>query len=233
MRWGMCSGVGVSEFRFPRRSLSVALVLLGPVLAGCSSSLPSMSSFSSMFGSSTTGTDANASAATIALPPNFECPPVQVRQGAATLTSSANPEEPAATNLRYQVSIGTTARECKMLPGNMVSIKVGMQGRVILGPEGSPGTVDVPVRFAVVQETVDSKVIATKLDRIAVTVTPNDTNVLFTHVSEGLDFPMPKGAAIDSYVIYIGFDAAAVEPEHKKPAPKAKPKAVKPTRPTG
>ena len=39
-------------------------------------------------------------------------------------------------NLRYQVTIGTTARECRMGPNNTVSIKVGMQGRVILGPEG-------------------------------------------------------------------------------------------------
>jgi len=157
---------------------------------------------------------------------------VRVRQGAATLTSSANPAEPSAMNLRYQVSIGTTARECKMLPGNMVSIKVGMQGRVILGPEGSPGTVDVPIRFAVVQETIDTKVIATKLDRVSVTVAPNDANVLFTHVAEGLDFPMPKGADIDTYVVYLGFDAAALENERKKPS-KPRPKAVKPARPTG
>ena len=113
-------------------------------------------------------------------------------------------------NLRYQVTIGTTARECRMGPGNTVSIKVGMQGRVILGPEGgNPGTVNVPLRFAVVRETIDTKVITTKLDRVAVTIPPNDSNVLFTHVAEGLDFPMPRGGEIDSYVIYIGFDPAA------------------------
>jgi hypothetical protein len=190
-----------------------------------------MSSFSSMFGSK--AADANASATTIALPANFQCPDVKIRQGAATLTSSANSAEPTATNLRYQVSIGTMARECKMLPGNMVSVKVGMQGRVILGPEGSPGVVAVPIRFAVVQETIDTKVIATKLDRIEVTVPPNDANVLFTHVAEGLDFPMPKGGDIDSYVVYIGFDAAALENERRKPAAKPKPKMAKPARVTG
>jgi hypothetical protein len=175
-----------------------------------------------MFGSSSAA-NANASA-TAALPADFECPQVQVRTGASTLTSSTNPAEPTAMNLKYQVTIGTTARECRMGPGNMVSLKVGMQGRVILGPEGgSPGSVDVPLRYAIVRETVDTKVIATKLDRIAVAVPESENNVLFTHVTEGLDFPMPRGGDIDSYVIYIGFDPAALPQPEKKSKPKQKP----------
>ena len=208
------SGWGVSEFSIPRRGRIAALVLLCPLVAGCSSSL-SMSSFSSLFGSS--GGDANAAVGE-ALPLNFECPDVQVRQGAATLSSSANPAEPTAMNLRYQVSIGATARECRLLPGNILSIKVGMQGRVILGPEGSPGTFDVPVRFAVVREGLDPRPIMTRLERVSVTVPANDPNVLFSHVAAGLDFPMPRGGEIDSYVVYIGFDPSAVR-EQKKPKP--------------
>jgi hypothetical protein len=193
--------------------------------------MPSMPAAPSWFTSS--GSSANASAAAATLPPDFECPAVQVRTGASTLTSSANPAEPTATNLKYQVTIGTTARECRMGPNNTVSLKVGMQGRVILGPEGSPGPIDVPLRYAVVRETIDSRVITTKLDRIAVTVPPGDGNVLFSHVTEGLDFPRPRGGEIDYYVIYIGFDPAGAEPEQKRPAPKPKPKPVKPSRPTG
>jgi hypothetical protein len=195
--------------------------------------MPSMPAMPSWFTSS--GSNANASAVpTVALPADFECPPVQVRNGASTLTSSGNPAEPAATNLKYQVTIGTTARECRLGPNNTVSIKVGMQGRVILGPEGTPGSIDVPLRYAVVRESIDSKMITTKLDRIAVVVPPNDGNVLFTHVTEGLDFPMPRGGDIDYYVVYIGFDSVAVEPEQKKLAPKPKAKSGKPQRaPTG
>ena len=58
--------------------------------------------------------------------------PVQVRTGASTLSASATPGEPSATSLRYQVSIGTTARECRVGPTpNTVTLKVGMQGRVM------------------------------------------------------------------------------------------------------
>jgi hypothetical protein len=216
--------VGVSEYRLPRRRLVAGLLfVMGPAFAGCSSlpSMPSSSSFSSLFGSSSDANGAQASAAST-LPANFQCPDVTIRQGAATLTSSANPAEPTAMTMRYQVSITTTARECRLLPNNMLSIKVGMQGRVILGPEGSPGPVDVPVRFAVVREGVDPRPIVTKLDRIAVTVTPSESNVLFTHVAEGLEFPMPRGAEIDSYVVYIGFDPAAVQEPKRKPASRRK-----------
>ena len=91
------------------------------------------------------------------MPLDFDCPSVQVRTGAATLTSSATPGDPSATSLRYQVTIGTTARECRVgaAPGT-VSLKVGMQGRVIVGPAGAGITnIDVPVRFAVVHELVE------------------------------------------------------------------------------
>ena len=182
-------------------------------------SLPSSSSFSSIFGSSASASAQASAPTTGTLPDNFACPDVTVRQGAATLTSSANPAEATATNLRYQVTITTTARECRLVGNNMLSIKVGMQGRVILGPEGSPGTVDIPLRYAVVREGLQPKPITTKLDRVSVSVPSNDSNVLFTHVTEGLEFPMPRQAELESLVVYIGFDpAGAAPPERKRPA---------------
>ncbi|MEI8153858.1 MAG: hypothetical protein WCG92_20065, partial [Hyphomicrobiales bacterium] len=80
------------------------------------------------------------------------------------------------------------------------------------------------------RETVETQVITTKLDRVPVSMPPNDTNVLFSHVTEGLEFPMPRGGDIDNYLVYVGFDSAAADQEPKrKPAPKSKPKASRPT----
>jgi hypothetical protein len=77
----------------------------------------------------------------------------------------------------------------------------------------------VPLRFAVVQEGVEPKTIMTKLQPVSVSIPPNDSNVPFTHVEDGLTFPMPKGAAIDYYVVYVGFDPlGANELNKKKPA---------------
>jgi hypothetical protein len=224
-------GVGVTEFRpldkhwsrLPRRGV-IAVLVLGPLLAGCAS--PSLPSFSSMFGSgNSTAANANAAATpAIALPSNFECPTVNVRSGASTLTSSAEAGEPTATSLRYQVGISNSARECRGAPGNMVAVKVGIQGRVILGPQGSPGTIDVPIRYAVVFESVPPRTILTKLERVSVTVPPGESNVLFSHVVDALEFPMPKASEIDSYVVYLGFDPiAAQEMDRRRSRPPAKP----------
>ena len=42
-------------------------------------------------------------------------------------------------DLRYQATIIRTARECQVNSGVM-TMKVGIEGRVITGPAGGPGT---------------------------------------------------------------------------------------------
>jgi hypothetical protein len=125
--------------------------------------------------------------------------------------------------MRYQASFGQTARECK-LAGNVLTIKVGIEGRLIVGPAGGPGQVEVPIRYAVVQEGPEPKPITTKLHWQPVMVQPGETNVSFTQIEEDLTFPLPRGNALEAYVVYVGFDRAAVKvPEKKKPAKKPAP----------
>jgi hypothetical protein len=182
-----------------------------------------MSSLSGMFGSSRADTSqASAQASAAGTPANFECPAVAVRQGASTMQISANPADPTPLNMRYQVGVGETARECKLV-GNTVSMRIGIQGRVILGPAGGGGQIDVPVRLAVVREGPEPRPIATRLHRVSVAIPQNDGNVSFTTIEEDLSFPMPPGGDIDSYVVYVGFDPLAVReaprrPERRPPA---------------
>jgi hypothetical protein len=186
-----------------------AVAALGVALAGCSmSSIPGMSP---LFTGGATGTDASAAAT-----PSFECPSVDVRAGAGTLAISANAADQSPMNMRYQVGIGQTARECKLV-GTTVTMKVGIQGRVVLGPAGTPGQIDVPMRFAVVHEGPEPKTIVTKLQRIQVVVPEGAPNVAFTLIEEELSFPMPRGGDIDSYIVYIGFDPNAVREQPRRP----------------
>ena len=197
--------------------LLAALVILGPALAGCSST--SLPSFSGWFGSSTPA--AADSSAAFTPPQNFECPAVTVRSGAAALSISANPGDNSALNQRYQLSLNDTARECKVA-GPTLTMKVGVRGRVIVGPAGGPGQVDVPVRFAVVREGVEPKTIVTKFQRIGVSVAASDPSVAFSIVEDDLTFAFPRGAEIDSYVVYVGFDpvtAQEMDKARRKPAP--------------
>lgn len=203
-----------------------ALFALSLALSACgaNSSLFSGSSLDLMRTSSkATGGTADA---TDAPETDVECPGVTVRTGAATLMIGSKPGggEPSALDLRYQGTIIRTARECHVNAGVM-SMKVGIEGRVITGPAGGPGTIDVPLRIAVVREGVTPKTIMSKLVRIPVTVTSAVDRVLFTHVEPAISFPMPQPAGeIDAYVVYTGFDSAAAPPARKTPA--ARPKRV-------
>jgi hypothetical protein len=98
-------------------------------------------------------------------------------------------------------------------------MRVGVTGRVILGPAGTPGHIEVPLRIAVVQEGVAPKTIVSKLHRVAVTIPPDDNNVQFTHIEEDVTFPMPKGGAIDAYIVYVGFDPIGAQEMDRKRAP--------------
>jgi hypothetical protein len=211
---------------------AAAILSLALALGGCGTSNSNSSLFSSspldLFKSSskaTTGTGANAGAADI----DVECPGVEVRTGAATLMIGSKPGEgePSALDLRYQGTIIRTARECHVNAGVM-TLKVGVEGRIITGPAGGPGNVDVPLRIAVVQEGPNPKTIASKFAKVPVTVTGEVDRVTFTHVDPDIAFPMPANVAdIDAYVIYVGFDAMSLKPEPKKPAVKPK-RAIKP-----
>ena len=69
--------------------------------------------------------------------PDVHCPGVEVRQGTSTMTLSSMGSDPSALALRYQATVGRTAREC-VVRGDALTIRVGMEGRIILGPAGGP-----------------------------------------------------------------------------------------------
>src|SRR5271167_481457 len=171
---------------------------------------------------------------------DIDCPLIDIRQGASTLTIPPPPPDGSneAMALKYQGIFVRAARECRVVDKQVV-MKIGVQGRIVVGPAGGPGQVEVPLRIAVLNAPASgSKMVLTKLIRIPVTVTSDDS-VNFTHIENGLSFPLPSSAELDSYIVYIGFDPVGAEQEdqakHKSGAPakpKLKPKP-NPNTPTG
>jgi hypothetical protein len=158
---------------------------------------------------------------------DFDCPTVDYRQGAATFTVNDSKAENVALSLKYQASFMKTARECDV-HGDMVTIRVGVQGRVVVGPAGAPGTVTVPLRYALVREGVEPRTLWTKLFAIPVTMSGSQLNVPFTHVEEEMTVPVPSRGELAAYIIYIGFDPDGLKPaEKEKPKPVAKPRAAR------
>ncbi len=171
---------------------------------------------------------------------DVDCPLMDIRQGAATLTIPPPPPDGSndAMSVKYQGTFVRAARDCKVV-GNQLSMDIGVEGRIIVGPAGGPGRVDVPLRIAIVdQSPTTMKTILTKLIRIPVPVN-NDNSVTFSHIEDGMAFPLPSSAELDNYIVYIGFDpiGAAEEDRAKlRPAPRSKPKLkpkTSPNAPTG
>jgi hypothetical protein len=122
--------------------------------------------------------------------------------------------------VRYQATITRTARDCTV-NGGQITARIGIQGRVIAGPAGSPATVEIPLRVAVVQGGVQEKTIATKVFRTTVAMSEAGSEP-FSMVGEDIVYPVPPGATGDAYIFYIGFDPQALKPEPKPKATKKK-----------
>lgn len=212
----------VKSQAFKRHAFVATLALL---LAGCgSSSLTSSLSSLNVFDSNKATTGAASADGAAPQTTDIECPSVTVRTGASTLMIGGEVKgaEPGAMNLRYQGTIIRTARECNVTAG-VVTMKVGVEGRIITGPAGGPGSLDVPLRVAVVHEGVTPKSVASRFARVPVTIASDNDRVGFVHVESDISFPMPVPAGdIDSYVVYVGFDTLT---EPQKPAARRKPAA--------
>jgi hypothetical protein len=212
-----------------RQSLHVqgwaAFVLVG-LLAGCSTienvvgPIGNMNSIFSQPAADPNNPNPNPTAQINA---DEDCPGATIRQGASAWAQNAGA---GPTNVRYQASIAQIARECAIL-GSTMTIKVGVEGRVVVGPKGGPGNVTVPIRIALVQEGPQPRPIVSKFYAVQVTIPQGATQVPFTQVDDDLTFPLPADKNLEKYVIYVGFDPQGPIPATKtkaKPKPKPAPK---------
>jgi hypothetical protein len=207
--------------------IALALAVAGAVLSGCgggsmfgasSDSSPSLGDrFGQLFGSKS---QAVGEKPPPAVDNELSCPPVSIRAGASTYAVAAPGKQPVGNDLRYQATITRTARDCTQ-NGDQITARIGIQGRVIAGPAGNPPTVEIPLRVAVVQGGVQERTIATKVYRTTVSMDESGS-VPFSLVAEDMVYPVPSGAAGDSYIFYIGFDPQALKPEPKAVARKKK-----------
>ena len=132
------------------------------------------------------------------------CPDIEVLDGTASLRFYAGGQ--SSGNVRYQYSLGEVARECSV-SGSQIALKIGVEGRVLIGPAGSPGTFSVPVRIAVRSEKTQ-QVVSSKSYKVSATVPSSDTQSVFQVISEPLLVPLLGEDASQDYTIVVGFDGA-------------------------
>jgi len=216
------AGIG-SRFRATPRAGTALAITAALTLGACStwsltgSSTPASTSDSPSFTSRVTSMFTGSTGSFLSSTPDLNCPNVEFRQGAATWSVKGTSGDDAM-NLRYQASLVQTAREC-IASDSTLTIKVGVQGRIVAGPAGAPGTVNVPVRYALVREGLHPKTLWTKLFAVPVAIPSDQLNSTWIHVQEEMTVPRPSPQELDAYVLYVGFDpqGATAKPSPAKP----------------
>ncbi|WP_342359165.1 hypothetical protein [Terrarubrum flagellatum] len=138
---------------------------------------------------------------------DFECPSVTVAANGAAYRVGGD-------TVRVQYSMGDTARECTNVQRDgSFTLKVGAEGRVLLGAAGSPGRYDVTVRFVV---KANEKPILTRVQRQSVVIPAGATQGSFVMVEQGIQVP-PNQRDLE---IEVGFGAggAPAAPRQRRAA---------------
>ena len=205
-----------------RRGIAMlaAVTVCCSVLASPASSQSITDRFKSLFGGGSGSSETTVAPDDDQATGGLTCPDVQIRAGASTYAVGMPGKSAAGNDLRFQATITRTARDCT-LSGGQITARIGIQGRVIVGPAGAPQTVEVPLRVAVVQGGVSEKTITTKVARTSVTMNESGS-VPFSVVTEDIVYSAVSADINDSYVFYIGFDPQALKPEPKPRAPRKK-----------
>ena len=131
---------------------------------------------------------------------SVDCPTVTVSEGRAAIRSGGGDD---GASVRTQISIANVARECIERPDGSVVVKVGVEGRVLLGPGGSGNRFDAPVTFSL---TRNDQPFVTKTQRASVTIPPGRYEQNFV-VVQG-DLVVPPGTAEYDIVVGLGEDGA-------------------------
>ncbi|MGX7703574.1 hypothetical protein [Methylobacterium sp. Gmos1] len=148
-------------------------------------------------------------------PPSVDdvyCPIIDISEGGSSLQTIAG------GTVRTQIRLGQISRSCQPGPGGGVTVAVGVQGVVLLGPGGAPGRFNAPVTITVKSGT---QVIARRSRQAAATIPAGSASGSFTVVEEGIS--VPANLAQD-FEIEVGLGGAP------KPAraPRRKPAAAAP-----
>jgi hypothetical protein len=130
-----------------------------------------------------------------------ECPPIKVRPGAEAIYYYGKGKIGNPNDLQYQAVIDKQSRNC-VVSANQITIKMGVIGRLLLGPAGNQTSVDLPLRFAV--ESNGTALFTEKYD-VPVALAPPAQAGDFVKVVDNLVIPYLGGEDI---VIWVGFDSS-------------------------
>jgi len=129
-----------------------------------------------------------------------ECPPIKVRPGAEAIYYYGKGQVGNPKDLQYQAVIDKQSRNCVVSNG-LITVKMGVVGRFMLGPSGNQTSVGLPLRFAVER---DEAPLFTEKYEIPVQLAGGAQATDFVKVVENVQIPYVSG---DNITIWVGFDS--------------------------
>ena len=102
----------------------------------------------------------------------------------------------------HRGEIVKTARECRQ-DGNRVTIKYGFSGKILLGPRGKTGNVQLPLNIFV----TDARRERIATDRVVIDVPVALDNPIgyFQSIKE-VTFAIPEGSRAGEFEVFVGFE---------------------------
>ncbi|WP_424981928.1 hypothetical protein [Maritalea sp. S77] len=190
----------VTKNLFGRASFAGATAIVGALLlSGCVGSFTGGESESKYINRSASETEI-ASSAPSALPIiASECPEIKIRPGGESFAIYSKGRSGDPKGLRYQAVIDKQSRNC-IVSNGLITVKMGVVGRLLAGPQAGSGAVDVPLRFAVER---DEMAVFSEKYNIPITITPPNQGEEFVKVVENVAIPYVGGEQI---TIWVGFD---------------------------
>ncbi len=146
-----------------------------------------------------------------ARPEDLDCPDIEVTEGGAT----ARVGGPASEAVRYQFAIADVARECDP-QGAQFALKIGVAGRLLIGPAGSPGAYSTTLHVQVTRD-IDGKVLYTKTFPVAAN-TNGAVQTPFRIVVDPIVLPLTRARLDQDYSVAIGLGAGGETVTHHRKA---------------
>ena len=127
------------------------------------------------------------------------CPQVTLREGTAFFSSYAKGGQDDPAKLSYQASISDVTRSCSRANG-LLTLNVGVAGRIVPGPAGVAGSVKMPIRIAVLQ---GDTVLYSQLHNHEVALDGSGAATQFIFNDPNVTVPIPSE---ESLQVFAGYD---------------------------
>lgn len=127
------------------------------------------------------------------------CPQVELREGTAVYRTYVKGSDGDPAKIIHQGSIADTTRQCR-INGDQIVATVVAAGRLVAGPAGTSGQVDVPIRVAVIE---GENVLYSELIKQPVMLPEGQPTTQFVFTNSTVTFPASSAA---NAKILVGFD---------------------------